>query len=73
MQELNWALEPDPLAVWVELEKKKKIDLQHINPSLCYFILIEEFTLQLPMISTGRVSTDWIYYPNGIEFAELDK
>lgn len=72
MQELNQALEPDPLAVWVEVEKKK-IDLQHINPSLCCVTLIEVFTLRLPVISTAHVSTDWIYYPNGVEFAVLDK
>lgn len=65
MQELNRALEPDSLAVWVEL-KEKKIDLQHINPSLRYFALTGVFTLQLPMIPTGRVSPDWIYYSNGI-------
>lgn len=71
MQELNQALEPDPLAVWVELEKK--IDLQHINPSFCYFAPFEAFVLQLLMISTGHVSTESIYYPNCLQLAVLDK
>lgn len=53
------------------LNWKKKIDLQHINPSLCYVTLTEVFTLQLPAIPTAHVSTDWICCPNGTQLAVL--
>lgn len=35
-----------------------EIDLQHINPSLCYFTRLEASLLQLPMLPTGHGSAN---------------